>query len=250
MPADDTKDRNDKHTIHDFSTTEWSVVLDLIHADPQRAEIALGKLCGRYWYPVYAFVRQKGHTAHDAEDLTQAFFEFVLARGTLQAVDRGKGRFRTFLLSCLMNFLHNERDRTGARKRGGGREIISLDHELAEGAYAIEPPDHRTPDKAFERRWASVLLGRVLDQLRHEHGQRGKAALFSALQSFLTEEPSAADYERIATELPMQPGALKVALHRARRRFGELLRREVAHTVSRPEDVEPEIRDLLAAIGG
>jgi len=233
---------------HSFSTTEWTVVLELMQADPQRAQAALEKLCGRYWYPVYAFVRQKGYGVHESEDLTQGFFHFVVARGALQAADREKGRFRTFLLTSLVNFLHNERDKAQALKRGGAREIVSLDEQAAEETYSLEPADHATPDKAFERRWAAVLVGRVLDQLRQEHEQRGKASLFSAMHPFLTGEPQATDYEGVGKQLGMDAGAVKVALHRARRRFGELLRREVAHTVALPEEVEPEIRQLLAAI--
>jgi RNA polymerase sigma-70 factor (ECF subfamily) len=233
---------------HEFSTTEWSVVLDLMHADPQRAQAALHKLCSRYWYPLYAFVRQKGHPVHEAEDLTQGFFHFILSRNTFQAADRSKGRFRTFLLTSLVNFLHNERDKATALKRGGAHEIISLDEAVAETTYSLEPADNGTPDKAFERRWAAVLVERVLDQLRTEHEQRGKAALFSALRPLLTGEPVAADYDGVSQQLGMEQGTVKVVLHRARRRFGELLRREVAHTVARPEDVEPEIRQLLAAI--
>lgn len=245
MPIDPSSSPRSKH---DFSTTEWSVVLDLMHTNPQRAAAALQKLCSRYWYPVYAFVRQNGCGIHESEDLTQGFFHFVLARGTFQAVSPDKGRFRSFLLSVLVNFLHNERDKAKALKRGGAHEIISLDQALAESTYANESAHHSTPDKAFERRWAAVLVERVLDQLRQEHEQRSRAALFLGLQPFLTGEPEAADYDRVARQLGMEPGAVKVALHRARRRFGELLRREVAHTVSRPEDVEPEIRQLLAAI--
>lgn len=231
-----------------FSTTHWSVVLAAVGSDPAIAAQALERLCQRYWYPVYAFVRQRGHDPHAAEDLTQGFFHFVLERDAMRRVDRQKGRFRTFMLTALTNFLHNQHDRKNALKRGGGRVAISLDDESAEVLYALEAAQGETPETAFERRWAALLVRRVLDELGREFGQRGRAVLFTALRPLLTGEPDATDYERIGGQLGMEAGAVKVALHRARRRFGELLRSEVAHTVSRPDDVEAEIRHLLAAI--
>lgn len=245
MPPESNSSPREKH---EFPTTQWSVVLALSQTDPQRAESALQKLCGTYWYPIYAFIRQKGHDSHAAEDLTQAFFQFALSRGTFQKANPEKGRFRTFVLSTLENFLHNQWDWSTAQKRGGGRHVISLDEAKAEKIYAQEPADLRTPDKSFERRWAAVLVGRVLDQLRQEYEERGKGPLCLALQPFMTGEPTAAIYESIGLQVGVEPGAVKVALHRARRRFGELLRHEVAHTVSGPEEVEAEIRHLLAAI--
>lgn len=231
-----------------FSTTQWSVVLQAIQADPEKATVALERLCSRYWYPVYSFVRQTGQGAHEAEDLAQSFFHFLLSHQVFQRANPAKGRFRAFLLAALANFLHNERDKVQAQKRGGKNKIISLDEEFAEEVYTREIVDHQSPEKLFERRWAATLVRRVLDQLREEQEGRGRAGLFAGLQPFLTGEPVGADYDRIARQLGMQPGAVKVQLHRARRRFGELLRSEVAHTVSRPEDIEPEIRHLLAAI--
>lgn len=232
----------------DFSTTNWSVVLAAVHSDPATAMAALERLCRRYWYPVYAFVRQRGHDIHQSEDLTQGFFHFVLERQALQRVDRQKGRFRTFILTALTNFLHNERDKSQTHKRGGRHQVISLDEEFAESVYTLEATSGETPETLFDRRWAAMLVRRVLDELRHEHEQRGKGALFAGVQPFLTGEPVGADYDRLALHLGMEAGAVKVALHRARRRFGELLRNEVAHTVSQPEEVEAEIRHLLAAM--
>lgn len=243
-----TNDRDQAGHQYEFSTTQWSIVLDALGGNPERARAALEKLCNRYWYPVYAFVRRHGHDAHDAEDLTQSFFHFLLARQAFQSVNPERGRFRSFLLAALTNFLHNERDRELAQKRGGRQEIVSLDEQLAESLYCSESPNGANPERHFDRSWAALLVRRVLDELRAEYEQRGKAALFAGLQTFLTGEPAAADYDRLAQQLGMETNALKVALHRARRRFGELLRREVAHTVPHPDEIQAEIRHLLGAI--
>lgn len=231
-----------------FSTTQWSVVLDVVRGDPEQAQAALARLCTRYWHPVYAFLRKNGHDPHVAEDLTQGFFHFLLAHDALQSVSREKGRFRSFLLAALTNYLHNERDRQQARKRGGGNHFIPLDQMQAEEFYRHEPAASTDPGRDFDRSWAAMLVRGVLGQLRAEYEQRGRAALFAGLQSFLTGEPQGRDYDQLAGQLGMEPGTVKVALHRARRRFGELLRREVANTVSEPAEVEAEIRHLLATL--
>ena len=231
-----------------FPTTEWSVVLGAASNHPEKAAAALEKLCGRYWYPIYAFVRQSGNGVHKAEDLTQGFFAFVLKRRAFERVERSKGRFRSFILASLNNYVLNEYDRTQTLKRGGGCRIIPFEECSAEGMYLHEAVYHATPEKLFERRWAATLVRRVLDRLREEFERRGNAALFSGLQPFLTNEPEIGAHERLAKQLGMEIGAVKVSLHRARRRFGELLRREVAHTVSSPQEVEEELRHLLAAI--
>lgn len=231
-----------------FSTTNWSVVLAAAQTDPVASKRALERLCGRYWYPVYAFVRQRGHDVHDAEDLTQGFFHFVLGRQALLRVDRQKGRFRTFVLTALTNFLYNEHDKGQAQKRGGRQQIVSLDEEFAEAVYALESTNGETPETLFERRWTAMLIRRVMEELRREYDGREKSALFAGLQPFLTGEPAGADYDRLAQQLGMEAGTVKVALHRARRRFGELLRHEVAHTVERPDEVEAEIRHLMTVM--
>lgn len=227
-----------------FLTTHWSLVLGAAQNDLA----ALDWLCGRYWYPVYAFVRRAGHDLHTAEDYTQGFFHFLIERQALHRVDREQGRFRTFMLTVLTNFLHNERDRQATEKRGGRNEIVSLEIELAEQIYALEISNGYSPEAQFDQGWAATLVRRVLEELRREQEQRGKAAIFAGLQPFLTGEPVAEGYERLGRELELEPGTVKVTLHRLRRRFGELLRHEVAHTVERPEDVEAELRHLLAAI--
>lgn len=231
-----------------FSTTNWSVVLAAAQTDPQMATVALERLCRRYWFPVYAFLRQRGQDVHECEDLTQGFFHFILERRALGQVDRRKGRFRTFLLTALTNYLHNERDKAQAHKRGGRHQILSLDQLPAEYVETLEPASGETPESMFERQWATVLVARVLEELRREHEQRNRAAVFAGLQPFLTGEPAGEDYERLAQQLGMDAGAVKVSLHRARRRFGELLRSEIAHTVEDPDEIEAEIRHLLAVI--
>lgn len=166
----------------------------------------------------------------------------------LHRAQRDKGRFRNFILAALANFLHNHHDRDSAAKRGGSHVIISLDEAHAEVILAQEPENAGTPDYSFERRWAVTIIRRVLENLRAEHAKRGRLAVFDALQPHLTSEPAPGDYERLAAQLAMETGALKVALHRLRRRFGELLRKEVAHTVARPDEVEEEIRHLLTVL--
>lgn len=223
--------------------------MDAAHDDPERVRHALEKLCQRYWYPIYSFVRQRERDHHQAEDLTQGFFHFVLAQEVFKRVSPERGRFRTFILAALNNFLLNEYDKAHRHKRGGRHHIISLDEKMAEEFFHNEPTDQATPEKHFERTWAVMLVRRVFDQLHDEFKDRGKSVVFDALQPYLTGETSAGDYERLAKTLGMEDGAVKVALHRARRRFGELLRHEIAHTVTGPEEIEAELRQLLAAIG-
>ena len=231
-----------------FSATHWSVVLEAGQTDLARATAALERLCRNYWHPIYAFIRRRGSDRHDAEDLTQAFFEFLLEKETLKKVDRRKGKFRTFLLAALTNFLANEWDKRQTLKRGGQRQIISLDEAAAEGLYLREPVESLTPERLFERRWASALIEQVLARLKQEYAAGGKAKLFTKLEPALTGEVAAGAFAEWAAALGMTEGAVKVALHRLRRRFGEVLRSEIAHTVSSPEEINDEIRQLFAAI--
>ena len=232
----------------DFATTQWSLVLAAMDTAPARASAALEHLCARYWFPIYAFIRRQGHEVHQAEDLTQSFFQFVLERRVFHQADREKGRFRNFILASLANFLNNQRDHAAAVKRGGHQVFVSWDGAGAEEFLAREPRSFGTPGRSFERGWALAIVRQVLDRLRAEHAARGRLAVYEALQPHLTGEPAADDYNRLAAALDMETGALKVAVHRLRRRFGELLRKEVAYTVTRPEDVEEEIRHLLAML--
>ena len=232
----------------DFSTTNWSVVLEAGRTDVKRATAALEHLCGRYWYPVYMFVRRRGSNHHEAEDLTQAFFAHLLEKETLKKVSRQKGKFRSFLLASVANFLTNEWDKRQSLKRGGQSQIISLDEMAAEELYNHEPDGSLTPEKLFERRWAFTLVDQVLARLKTEYVAADKATLFAKLEPGLTGEINPGLYAEWAAALDMSEGAVRVAVHRFRRRFGELLRSEIAHTVATPEEVDEEIRHLFAAI--
>ncbi len=231
-----------------FATTHWSVVLGAGQGDLAAAAVALERLCRTYWYPIYAFVRRRGSDPHEAEDFTQAFFAFLLEKESLKKVDRRKGKFRTFLLAALTNFLANESDKAQTLKRGGQRQIISLDETVAEELYRHETIESVTPETLFERRWARALVEQVLARLKSEYGAADKALLFAKLEPALTGEVGAGAFAQWAAELGMSEGAVKVALHRLRRRFGEVLRSEIAHTVSSPEEIDDEIRQLFAAI--
>lgn len=231
-----------------FTTTHWSVVLEAGRTDSGRALVALERLCQDYWYPLYAFIRRRGHSREDAEDLTQSFFAFLMERKAIKSVDREKGRFRTFLLAALTNFLNNELDRRHAAKRGGRHEVVSWDEAEAEDRYRLEPVDRLTPEKLFERRWAFTVVEQVLARLQQEYEESGRLGVFEALQPFLTGEVGPTTHAELAAALKSNEGAVKVALHRLRRRFGECLRRQIAETVAQPEEVEEEIRHLLAAL--
>jgi len=230
-----------------FVTTHWSVVLTAGRSDSTDARAALEKLCRTYWHPIYAFVRRRGYSAEDAQDLTQEFFARLLEKNWLGDVDPVKGRFRSFLLASLKHFLANEWDKARAQKRGGGQVLIPIDVKTAETSCGFEPADNVTAEKIFERRWALTLLEQVLQRLRDEYVQSGKWRLFEQLKPTLTEESRSVAYAEIATRLDMTEGAVKVAVHRLRQRYRELLRAEIADTVSSPEEVDEEIRALFAA---
>jgi RNA polymerase sigma-70 factor (ECF subfamily) len=233
-----------------FVTTHWSVVLAAGQDDSSNSASALEKLCAAYWYPLYAHVRRRGHDADTARDLTQGFFAEVLAKGSIAAADSARGRFRTFLLAALDNFLHHHHRDANALKRGGGREIISWDDRGAEQRYALEPLDECAPDRAFDRRWALATLETVRGRLRNELSVSSKAELFDLLRPHLFGEVDATPYAQIAVRLGMTTGALKLTVHRLRRRYRELLREEVAHTLANPSDADQEIQHLVAALSG
>jgi RNA polymerase sigma factor (sigma-70 family) len=231
-----------------FTPTQWSLVLAASHGLAPQSEEALARLCRTYWYPLYAFIRRRGHPAHEAQDLTQDFFAHLFEHDTLKRVDRDKGRFRTFLLAALTLFLNNEWDKRQALKRGGGRQIVSWDQVNAESRYALEPADDVTPERIFERRWAFTLVDQVMGKVQQEYSASDKAAVFDALRHYLTGETGPGAYAEAAARLRMNEGAVKVALHRLRRRFGEMLRGEIAQTVATPEEAAEEIRHLFAAM--
>ena len=215
-----------------------------------RGNTALAELCERYWYPIYAFVRRRGYSAADAEDLTQEFFSALLEKEYLFLADPARGKFRTFLLTAVTRFLSKQNERASAKKRGGGRKLLSIDLRSAEGLYLLEPATHVTPERLFERRWAMTLLNRVLDQLAADYSRRGKERLFEELKGQLVGPEAESSQAELAAELNMTPGAVKVAIHRLRQRFGEMLKNEIASTVDGAEEVEDEMRSLLMAVQG
>lgn len=231
-----------------FVTTHWSVVLAAGRGDSTRARAALEKLCRNYWYPLYVFARRLGHGAQDAEDLIQGFFAICLEKNYIGTADRAKGRFRSFLLMALKRFLANEWEKARTLKRGGKQTFISLDSFAAEQRYALEPADHLSADKLFERRWALTLLDQVVNRLRDEQTKAGKLEQFEQLKECLTTAGRGTPYTESAARLGMSEGAVKVAVHRLRQRYRELLEEEIANTVSSPEEIEEERRHLLAAL--
>jgi RNA polymerase sigma-70 factor (ECF subfamily) len=229
-----------------FVTTRWSVVLAAGKSSSAESEQALSQLCRTYWYPLYAFVRRQGHSPQDAEDLTQEFFARLLDKNYLKNITVEGGKFRSYLLTLLKHFLANEWNRERAQKRGGGRTILSIDDKDAETRYACEPADHSTPEALYERRWATTLLDQAMERLRADYAASGKSTLFAALQGHLSGAERLVPYAKLGASLGMSEGAVKAAVHRLRKRYGELLRAEIADTVSGPEEVEEEIRNLIA----
>jgi len=232
-----------------FVTTHWSVVLSARDKSSPQSAAALEKLCRAYWYPLYAHVRWLGNGPHDAEDLTQEFFARLLQKNYLEAAERERGRFRTFLLMALKRFLANEWDRAWARKRGGGLALAPLDREVAEQRYQAEAADFPA-DRMYERRWALALLAQTVARLRAEFEQAGKPAEFEQLKSFLTVGKQDISYAAAAAGLGVSEGALRVTVHRLRKRFREIFREEIAHTVSGPEEIEEEVRYLMGVLAG
>jgi RNA polymerase sigma-70 factor (ECF subfamily) len=231
-----------------FATTHWSLILAARDRAEPGADDALGSLCGQYWYPLYAYVRRRGHNADEAHDLTQEFFARLLEKDVLADVDRGKGKFRSFLLATCNHFLANEYDQARAKKRGGSRRILSLDAADAEGRYRAEPADSLTPEKLFERRWALALLQLVMTRLRDEFEAKAKGQLFEQLRGFLVGDRSSG-YRAAAEAIGLSEGAVKVAVHRLRQRYRELLHEEISRTVGGPDEVADEVRALFAALG-
>ncbi len=230
-----------------FATTRWTVVLAAGRADSPESTTALETLCRTYWYPLYAFARRQGHAPPDAEDVTQSFFARFLERNYLEGLSSERGRFRAFLLACFKHFLANEWDRSSRLKRGGDREFISLEAQSAETRYLEEPADHLSPDRVYDREWALALLNLVLARLRAEVRADGREPQFDRLKVFLTLGKGARPYAEVAAELGLTESAIKVAVHRLRRRYRELLREEIAQTLSRPEQVQEEIQALFGA---
>jgi RNA polymerase sigma factor (sigma-70 family) len=233
----------------DFATTHWSLVLAAGDRHSPQAEEALSALCAAYWYPLYAYVRRHGHSPEQAEDLTQEFFARLLEKDFLRNVDPEKGKFRAYLMACFRHFLANERDRPLAQKRGGGKTHLSLNFPDAEARYNLEPAHELTPEKLYERQWALTLLDQVLNRLRDESVREGHGRLFDTLKIFLTGESPSLSYEQVGRTLGLSVGAVKVAVHRLRRRYRELLREEIGRVVGDPSEIDAEIQALFVALG-
>ena len=228
-----------------FATTHWSVVLAVGQHHSDAAATALEQLCRTYWYPLYAYLRRRGYSEHDAQDLTQGFVVQLLERRSLERVEPHKGKFRSFLLASLNYFLADERDRAQAQKRGGGCELFSLELNEAEGRYASDAATHDcTPEKLYERRWAITLLDCVLARVAREFADAGKGELFGQLQAFLVEGSRGKSYREIAAETGLSEEAVKKSVQRMRQRYYELFRQEIAQTVATSAEVEEELRHL------
>jgi len=234
-----------------FETTRWSLVLAAGSDDSAAAREALGALCDTYWYPLYAYARRRGADVEDARDLTQAFFASLIERRDFERVRRERGRFRAFLLASLQHFMANDAAHRRAVKHGGHVTFVPiapLALEQAESRYGVEPADASTPETLYERRWALTVIDRVLAALRQEWDAKSRAEEFDELKACLMRETPAGGYAGVATRLGLTEGAVKVAVHRLRRKFQEQLRHDIAHTVSDPADVDDEIRYLLRAL--
>ena len=237
-----------------FATTQWSIVLSAgacvgEESEDGAAAAALAMLCEDYWYPLYTYIRRRGYGVADAQDLTQAFFVRLLEKESLRIADPQRGRFRSFLLASLDHFLANEYDRTQAKKRGGGRQRISLDLAAGESRLDLMPVDHLTPERAFEKNWALTLLEVVVCRLQAEFEAGGKGWQFELLRDSLTGDRERLDYKTIAAELHITAESARQNAHRLRKRYRELLREEVARTVAAEGDVDEELASLLAALG-
>jgi RNA polymerase sigma-70 factor (ECF subfamily) len=232
----------------DFATTRWSVVLGAGRQLDPNAAAALGELCKRYWYPLYAYVRRRSRDADEARDLTQEFFARLLEKNVLAVAAPERGQFRSFLLTALKHFLANERERVGAQKRGGGRLPLSLDFEFGETRFRTEPAHQLTADRLFERQWTITLLDRVMAELREEFAAGGKLRQFELLRGSIVGADKAASYAQLGESLGLSEGAARAAAYRIRTRYRELLRAEIAQTVGDPSEVDEEIGRLFESL--
>lgn len=233
-----------------FATTRWTVVLAAGRRGTPVADNALEELCRNYWFPLYAYVRRRGHAKEDAEDLTQAFFARFLEKNYIEGLNAERGRFRAFLLAALKHFLANEWDKSRRQKRGGGIANLSLDWQTADTQFDIADTSAPAPDKAFDREWATALLGKVIGRLRSEMAAAGQSMTqFDTLKAFLTAGKGAVPYIDAAKTLGMDEGAVRVAVHRLRKRYRALLRDEIAQTLADPSLVDEEMRSLFSAFG-
>ena len=234
-----------------FPTTHWSLVLAAVESQDPDSRHALDVLCRLYWPPVYSYVRSTGHDAESARDLTQGFFARLLEKSDLKQVDRTRGKFRSFLLASVKHFVANEWDRARAQRRGGGRSHVPLDIEDAEAKYGLSLAEPQTPETIYEKQWALTLLEHALTRLEKEKASSKYGQHFPRLKPFLTLEGADESYGDLARELGLSEASIKVAVHRMRRRFGALLREEIAHTLQDPSatEVDDEIRYLFTVMG-
>jgi RNA polymerase sigma factor (sigma-70 family) len=239
-----------------FHTTRWTIIMSAAQSQAPGAESALAQLCRTYWYPLYIFARRRGYSPDDAQDFTQSFFLHLLEHRALAAVDRLKGKFRSFLLASFQNHLSDQADRARRLKRGGDKEFVQLDVEEAEQRYRLEPLEFLTAEKMFDARWAMTLLAEALKRLQQEYAREGKTSIFDALKVFLDPVNSRdplPSYQEVANRLQVSMGAVKTLIHRLRKRYTALLREEVGRTVSDPAEIDEEIHamcEALIATGG
>lgn len=230
-----------------FATTHWTVVLAAGQRQSAAADRALEELCRGYWFPLYAYVRRRGYSKEDAEDLTQAFFARFLEKNYLAGLDAERGRFRAFLLAALKHFLINDWKKSQRVKRGGGEKLLSLDWQSADTQFQVASAAEPSPDKAFDREWALTLLGKVIAGLQSECEAEGRGSQFAELKIFLTAGKGAMPHAEAAARLDLDEAAVRVLVHRLRKRYRELLRAEIANTLSDPAQVTEELRALFGA---
>jgi RNA polymerase sigma-70 factor (ECF subfamily) len=232
-----------------FATTHWSVVISAADTSAPGAQAALEKLCRTYWYPLYAYVRRRGHNPEDAQDLTQEFFARFLERKHVQLANRERGRFRSFLLTTLKHFLVNEWERSTAQKRGGRNTHVPVDTVTGENLYTQDFSHGLTADRIYERNWALAMLKGVRDRLQRDYADAGKAERFAQLEQFLPGQKSEVTYAEAARRLGLPEGTVKSEVSRLKKRYGDLLRMEIAHTVSSPDEINDELRHLITVVG-
>jgi RNA polymerase sigma factor (sigma-70 family) len=235
---------------HRFESTRWSVVLVSAQSKAPGSQQAFADLCKLYWYPLYAFIRHRGHSPEDSEDLVQGFFLHLVEHKTLSRVDRSKGKFRSFLLASLQKFLSDDADRARCLKRGGKAEFVHLDLEGAEDRYELESVDTLSPEKIFDARWAMALIGQALDRLNRQYAVQGKGSTFQTLRAFLDplNTKSLPSYEEVAGHLGVSVGSVKTLIHRLRKQYTALIREEISRTVSDASEVDSEIHELCEAL--
>ena len=232
-----------------FGTTQWGLVAAASAPSDEQSRWALSLLCEQYWFPIYAYIRRQGYPAHQAEDLTQAFFALILEKKTFSRADPQRGRLRTYLLGALRNFLAGQFQKQSAARRGGGRRVVPLDPATAEGWLQAAGSDGQSPEKLFDRQWALTVLDLAMRRLRGRYFDAGKADLFELLVPQLTGDDAARCYRELGAQVAMSEGAVKVAVHRLRQEYRQILREQIGQTLVSADEVDEEVRHLFAALG-